>query len=588
MVRDVLHRAPDLRPRGPADHRARVVVPRPRPRAAPARAGQGRHRARARRSCSRCRCAASRRRGRRPSRRSGRRSTGPSPTSSCTARTPSARRSTASTTCSRAGTRLDPEDQADVLLRPARSSTGAATPPTSTCPSVVEHARVRTTPGGRQGEKREDRLRRQVLDPARHFAAFDLENTLIASNVVASYSWLATRRLPQEDRVRFVLQTLDEAPALLAARPTRPQRLPAPVLPALRGRRRRPARGGRHRDVQRPDPHEVVPRRHPPGPRAPPRSATAPCSSPAPSTSPSVRCARCSTTSSRPSLAVRADGTYRGELTDVPPTGEARAQALFDYADAARLRRRRGRRLRRLHLRPPDARGGRLPRGRQPRDPPGRARPQARLARRALRQGRRRRRPPAPDRSRLGSSPQPRVGKVDTRSTRREGACVFSRKPARFAAAIVAGRLSPRRRRQGRARCRCATSIRPRCPAGWVRVRPAAWPASAARTWPRSTARRRAGSSRSCRSRSRPATRWWATSTTAPASRSCPVLSCVTRGFRRRVPAVRGGPHQPLRAHRVRRPRARPAVRLLREHRRRVVHADGRPREPAASRSPPT
>ena len=75
-------------------------------------------------------------------------------------------------------------------------------------PSVVEHARVRTTPGGRVGEKREDRLRRQVLDPARHFAAFDLENTLIASNVVASYSWLATRRLPPEDRIRFVLQTL--------------------------------------------------------------------------------------------------------------------------------------------------------------------------------------------------------------------------------------------------------------------------------------------------------------------------------------------------------------------------------------------
>jgi phosphoserine phosphatase len=34
-----------------------------------------------------------------------------------------------------------------------------------------------------------------------------------------------------------------------------------------------------------------------------------------------------------PSLARRADGTYRGELTDVPPTGEARAQALMDYAD---------------------------------------------------------------------------------------------------------------------------------------------------------------------------------------------------------------------------------------------------------------
>ena len=33
-----------------------------------------------------------------------------------------------------------------------------------------------------------------------------------------------------------------------------------------------------------------------------------------------------------PSLSLRADGTYRGELTDVPPTGEARAQALMDFA----------------------------------------------------------------------------------------------------------------------------------------------------------------------------------------------------------------------------------------------------------------
>src|SRR4029079_8131686 len=35
-----------------------------------------------------------------------------------------------------------------------------------------------------------------------------------------------------------------------------------------------------------------------------------------------------------PSMAQRSDGTYNGELTDVPPTAEARAQALFDYADA--------------------------------------------------------------------------------------------------------------------------------------------------------------------------------------------------------------------------------------------------------------
>src|SRR5204863_1567279 len=83
-------------------------------------------------------------------------------------------------------------------------------------PSVVEHARVRTTGGGRTTEAREDRLRRQVLSPDRHLAAFDLENTLIASNVVASYAWLATRRLPRDDRVRFVMRTLVEAPRLLA------------------------------------------------------------------------------------------------------------------------------------------------------------------------------------------------------------------------------------------------------------------------------------------------------------------------------------------------------------------------------------
>ena len=59
-------------------------------------------------------------------------------------------------------------------------------------------------------------MRRQVLSPERHLAAFDLENTLIASNVVASYSWLATRRLRTDDRLRFVARTLAEAPRLLA------------------------------------------------------------------------------------------------------------------------------------------------------------------------------------------------------------------------------------------------------------------------------------------------------------------------------------------------------------------------------------
>jgi alcohol-forming fatty acyl-CoA reductase len=83
-------------------------------------------------------------------------------------------------------------------------------------PSIVEQARVKTTPGPKTGPSRNERLRRQVLDPARQIAAFDLENTLIASNVVASYSWLATRRLPREDRARFVVRTMLEAPTLLA------------------------------------------------------------------------------------------------------------------------------------------------------------------------------------------------------------------------------------------------------------------------------------------------------------------------------------------------------------------------------------
>jgi HAD superfamily hydrolase (TIGR01490 family) len=83
-------------------------------------------------------------------------------------------------------------------------------------PSVVVHARVRMTPGRRTAESREDRGRRTILSPQRHLAAFDLENTLIASNVVESYAWLATRHLDNDERVRFTLKMIAEAPTLLA------------------------------------------------------------------------------------------------------------------------------------------------------------------------------------------------------------------------------------------------------------------------------------------------------------------------------------------------------------------------------------
>ncbi len=228
--------------------------------------------------------------------------------------------------------RLSPDDQATFCFDPRVIDWDHFAPQVH-LPSVVEHARVRTTPGGRVGEKREHRLRRQVLDPARHFAAFDLENTLIASNVVASYSWLATRRLPREDRIRFVVQTLREAPALLALDRrdrsdflrhfyrrydgARVAQLEADAVemfsdliltksfPAAIRRVREHRRLG-HRTVLitgaldlaieplRPLFDDIV----------------------------------------APTLARRADGTYRGELTGVPPTGEARASALFDYAAA--------------------------------------------------------------------------------------------------------------------------------------------------------------------------------------------------------------------------------------------------------------
>ena len=83
-------------------------------------------------------------------------------------------------------------------------------------PSIIEHARVRTTPGRSKQPSRAERARRNILSPDRHLAAFDLENTLIASNVVDSYAWLASRHLPAGERAAFVADLMREAPALLA------------------------------------------------------------------------------------------------------------------------------------------------------------------------------------------------------------------------------------------------------------------------------------------------------------------------------------------------------------------------------------
>jgi len=82
-------------------------------------------------------------------------------------------------------------------------------------PSVVEHARVRTSPGRSVVDKRPDRARRAILSPDRHLAVFDLEHTLVASNVVDTYAWLASRHLPPARRAAFVAGLVKDAPGLL-------------------------------------------------------------------------------------------------------------------------------------------------------------------------------------------------------------------------------------------------------------------------------------------------------------------------------------------------------------------------------------
>jgi len=199
-------------------------------------------------------------------------------------------------------------------------------------PSVVTQSRVRTTPGGRTGPTREDRLRKQVLAPERQLAAFDLENTLIASNVVASYAFLATRRLPPDERLRFVMQTLAEGPSLLALdRKDRSDFLRmfyrrydgAPVdqiaedsaemfsrliiaksFPAAI-RRVRDHRAAGHRTVLITGALDFVVK-------------------PLEPLFDDIVAAEMGVSR----------GAYNGELTDVPPTGESRAQVLMDYAAA--------------------------------------------------------------------------------------------------------------------------------------------------------------------------------------------------------------------------------------------------------------
>ncbi|MGH1502199.1 MAG: HAD-IB family hydrolase [Acidimicrobiales bacterium] len=199
-------------------------------------------------------------------------------------------------------------------------------------PSVVEHARVKTSGERSDPDARVKRLRKRVLAPERHLAAFDLENTIIASNVVFSYAWLATRNMTPGERVKFTMKTLQEAPGLLAldqrdrtdflrhfyrrydgASVAEMDRLGAELLsdhiltkafPAAVRRVRKHRELG-HRTVLITGALNIV-------------------VDPLRPLFDDVICAE---------MSVR-DGRYTGELLAVPPTGEIRAQALRDYAEA--------------------------------------------------------------------------------------------------------------------------------------------------------------------------------------------------------------------------------------------------------------
>jgi HAD superfamily hydrolase (TIGR01490 family) len=204
-------------------------------------------------------------------------------------------------------------------------------------PSVVQHARVKTSPGKSRSTDRMVRLRKQVLDPKRQVAAFDLENTLIASNVVESYSFLATRRLNGPERARYVLRTLAEAPSLLRLdRRDRTDFLrhfyrrygDAPVAQIEEDAREMMAR-------------LIMTKSFPEGLRRVREHRAA-----GHRTILITGALDFNVAGLRPlfdeivaaEMSTRPDGTYSGEMITVPPTGEARAQLLSDYCEAEGFR----------------------------------------------------------------------------------------------------------------------------------------------------------------------------------------------------------------------------------------------------------
>ncbi len=265
-------------------------------------------------------------------------------------------------------------------------------------PSVLEHTRVRTKPGKSVVDKRPERMRKAILSPDRHLAVFDLEHTLMSSNVVDTYAWLASRHLSPARRARFVADLVRQGPSLLALdRRDRGDFLrsfyrsfeDAPLAQLRRG-----LVGA----LPPPAADPLVPRRLRPGACTPGRR------SPDASDHGGAGLHHRADPAAVRRHRLCVDGGAR-RAAHRPPD-DAAADRRGAGARAGRLRRRalalpRGvGGLRRLGQRPRHARGRRLPRRREPRVTPLRHRAAAGLARGALGQGRGRLAPAAPARAR--------------------------------------------------------------------------------------------------------------------------------------------------------------------------------------------
>ncbi len=204
-------------------------------------------------------------------------------------------------------------------------------------PSVLEHARVKTTPGKSRTPDRMERLRKQVLDPKRHVVAFDLENTLIASNVVESYSFLATRRLNGPERARYVMRTLAEAPGLLKL--DRQDR--TDFLRSFYRRYEDAPVAQIEEDAREMLNQLILTKSFPEGLRRVREHKAAGHRTVLITGALSFNVAGLKPLFDEiiaAEMTVRPDGTYSGEMSVVPPTGEVRAQILSDYCDAEGFR----------------------------------------------------------------------------------------------------------------------------------------------------------------------------------------------------------------------------------------------------------